>query len=168
MKTSHEDEWPTRADPTPSSLSVRQAHSAVEAAQLLPLSVLARLCPNDMPGRVRPCNVYLSHVIVALDGDSAVGFAAFKTTSGPIRVAHEFWIDLHARVGLAPVTEAVLKGLESAVGATGCRRLVVVLPQSTPLRGILEDSGYTVSLRGAELIWFEKSLVNDESPLESA
>ncbi len=40
-------------------------------------------------------------------------------------------------------------------------RLFIVAPQATPLRRSLQNSGYSVSLAGAELTWFEKTLVDD-------
>jgi hypothetical protein len=40
--------------------------------------------------------------------------------------------------------------------------------QPTLLHRILQHSGYSVSLAGAELIWFEKSLADGGHPLECA
>jgi hypothetical protein len=151
MKAYHEDERRTAVDPASTVVTVRMVDNAVDAETLLPLPVLNRLCSNDVPSRIRQCNVYLSQIVVALDGDSAVGFAAFKTTSGPVRVAHEFWVDQHARAGLAPVIGAMLAALEAAVSEAGCSRLFVVTIHATPLRRILRNSGYAVSLAGAEL-----------------
>lgn len=168
MKTYHEDERRTSMDVAPTIVTTRMTDNATDAEQLLPPPVLARLCSDHTPSRVRLCNLHLSHVLVALDGDSAVGFAAFKPMTGPVRVAHEFWVDPGARVGLAAVTEAMLAALESAVSAAGCSRLFVVLTQSTPLRRILENSGYSVSLAGADFIWFEKRLADGCDPPESA
>jgi hypothetical protein len=164
----HENEPRTDVDLSSPVVTVRLVDNAADTETLLPLRVLNRLCSNDVPSRVRQCNVYLSQVVVAFDGDSAVGFAAFKTTRGPVRVAHEFWVDQHARAGLTPVTEAMLAALEAAASEAGCSRLFVVIVQATPLRRIFQNSGYTVSLAGAELIWFEKTLVGDGAPLECA
>jgi hypothetical protein len=150
------------------TITVRRADNAIEAEKLLPLPVLGRLCSDPSVSNVRQCDVYLSHIIVALDGDSALGFAAYKPTAGPIRVAHEFWVDPHARCGRAPVTQALLTALEAAAHAAECSRLFVVVAQSTPLRRILENSGYGVNLAGVERSWFEKRLVRDSDPLESA
>jgi hypothetical protein len=150
------------------AITVRSADSAVEAEKLLPLHVIGRLCSDPNPSRGRQCDVYLSRLIVAVDGDSPLGFAAYKPTTGPIRVAHEFWVDPQARCGFAPVTEAMLTALEAAADAAGCSRLFVVVAQSTPLRRILENSGYSISLAGGEVTWFEKDLVDNGYPLESA
>ena len=168
MTTFHEDGPLASAGLSPTRIAIRHAHNAVDAEKLLPLSVLERLCPSDTPHRVRQHDVYVSHVIVALVGDSAVGFAAYKMTTAPIRIAHDFWVDPGARVGLAAVTEALLRRLEFVVRTTECSRLVVVVPASTPLRPLLEKSGYRVSPGGADLIWCEKRLVEDGPPLESA
>ena len=168
MKTFHGDGQPASTVLSPTRITIRHAHNAVDAEKLLPTSVLERLCPGDAPSRVRQSNVYLSPVIVALVGHSAVGFVAYKTTTGPVRIAHEFWVDLRARVGLAAVTEALLKRLEFVVRAAACSRLVVVLPESTPLRPLLEKSGCRVSHGGADVIWLEKRLVDHGPPLESA
>jgi hypothetical protein len=168
MKTNEPDERRTSGNPPPPIVTVRRAANADDVEQLLPPAVLARLCSGEIPTRVRQCNVYLSQVIVALDGDSAVGFAAYKPATGPVRVAHELWVDPQARAGPAEVTAAILSALESAVSSAGCSRLFVVVAQSTPLRRILQHSGYSVSLAGAELIWFEKSLADGWHPLESA
>jgi hypothetical protein len=150
------------------TITVRQAHNATEAEQLLPLPVLGRLCSHPSMSNARQRDVYLSQIIVALDGDSTLGFAAYKPTAGSIRVAHEFWVDPHARCGRAPVTQALLTALEAATRAAGCSRLFVVVAQSTPLRPILENSGYGVHLAGVERSWFEKRFVCDSDPLESA
>jgi hypothetical protein len=152
----------------PTRVTVRIVDNAVDAERLLPLPVLNRLCFEDVPDRVRQYNLYRSHVVVALDGDSVVGFAAFKPTNGTIRVAHELWVDRHARAGLAPVTEAMLAALEAAARQAGCSRLFIVTVQATPVRRILQISGYTVSLSGSELIWLEKTFVGDGVPLRSA
>jgi hypothetical protein len=149
-------------------ITVRRADTAIEAQKLLPVPVLGRLCSDPSMSNVRQCDVYLSHIIVALDGDSTLGFAAYKPTTGPLRVAHEFWVDPHARCGRAPVTQALLTALEAAAGAAGCSQLFVVVTQATPLRRIFEHSGYRVNLAGVERSWFEKSLVRDSDPLESA
>jgi hypothetical protein len=150
------------------TITVRRGDNAIEAEKLLPLPVLGRLCSDPSMSNVRQCDVYLSQIIVALDGDSTLGFAAYKPTTGPIRVAHEFWVDPHARCGPAPVTQALLTALEAAARAAECSRLFVVMAQSTPLRRILEKSGYSVNLVGVEHSWFEKSLVRDSDPPESA
>lgn len=39
---------------------------------------------------------------------------------------------------------------------------------ATPLRRILQNSGYAVSLAGTELIWFEKALVGYGAPSKCA
>ena len=149
-------------------LTVRVADNAVDAAALLPLLILTRLYGNERPSRVRQDNVYGSHVIVALDGDVPVGFAAFKPTAGPVRVAHELWVRAHAPGGPARVTQALLNTLESGAITAGCSRLYVVLAASSPLRLILGRAGYHTTLSGTDLTWLEKSLVGDVDPLESA
>src|ERR1019366_6928427 len=133
MKTYHDDLGRRDPEPPPTVVTIRIVDSAADAEALLPVSALNRLCSNDVPSRIRQCNVYLSHLVVALDGDSTVGFAAFKATRGPVCVAHEFWVDRRARSGLAPVTEAMLVALEATVGQAGCSRLFVVTVQGTPL-----------------------------------
>ena len=168
MKTNEPGERRTSGNLPPPIVTVRRAANAADVEQLLPPAVLARLCSGEIPTRVRQCNVYLSEVIVALDGDSAVGFAAYKPATGPVRVAHELWVDPEARLGLAEVTAAVLSALEGAVRSAGCSRLFVVVAPSTPLRRILQRSGYTVSLAGAELTWFEKSFADGGRPPECA
>jgi len=150
------------------TITVRRAANAIEAEKLLPLQVLRRLCSDPSLSNVRQCDVYLSQIIVALEGDSTLGFAAYKPTAGPIRVAHEFWVDPQARGGQAPVTQALLTALEGTACAAGCSHLFVVVAQSAPLRRILEQSGYSVNLAGVERTWFDKSLVRDSDPLESA
>ena len=167
-KMHHENERPVRTGLSATTVTIRHAHNAVDAERLLRPSVLDRLCHGDMPNRVRQRDVYVAHVIVAFVGKSAVGFTAYQTTTGSVRVAHEFCVDLRARVGLAPVTDAILTRLEFVVRAAGCSRLVVVLPESTPLRRLLEKSGYRVSLGSAGPSWFEKRLVDEGPPLESA
>jgi len=151
-----------------SSITVRTADNAIDAEKLLPPPILARVCSDPNIGNVRQSDVYLSRIIVVLNGESPLGFAAYKPTAGPIRVAHEFWVDPHARCGLALPAEAMLTALEEAAKTVECSRLFVVMSRSTRLRRIFEDSGYTVSLPGSELTWFEKSLVDDGHPLESA
>ena len=106
-------------------------------------------------------------VIVALDGQTTVGFAAFKATSGAIRVAHELWVDPRVSFGVAPVAEAILRALESTARTACCSRLFVLMDHSTPLRKVLERCGYVASLTSAELSWYEKSLVVGPGPLES-
>jgi hypothetical protein len=169
MKTFREAERPA-GSLSPRRILIRHAHNAVDAEKLLPLAVLERLCADGTPSQVRRSHLYSSHVIVALVGDSAVGFAAYRTTTAPVRIAHEFAVDVRARVGLAAVTEALLKRLEFVVTAAECSQLVVVLPESTPLRPLLERSGYRVSHGGEDLFWFEKRLAGagDGPPLESA
>jgi hypothetical protein len=93
MKTHLHSEQLSAEDPSPTIITVRLAHNPVDVETLLPLSVLQRLCSDPAPSRVRQCNVHVSQVIVALDGDAPLGFAAFKTAAGPVRVAHEFWVD---------------------------------------------------------------------------
>lgn len=97
MKTYPKDVARPDLEPSPTVVTIRIVDSAADAEVLLPVTVLDRLCSNDVPSRVRQCNVYRSHVVVALDGDSTVGFAAFKATRGPMCVAHEFWLDRRAR-----------------------------------------------------------------------
>jgi hypothetical protein len=150
------------------SIVVRAADNAVEAEKLLPTAALGRLCFEPNPSPVRQGSVYFSNVIVALDRESPVGFVAYRPTLGAIRVAHECWVDPHARNGLAPVIEALLTALEDAATATGCSRLLVVVAQSTPLRRIFEQSGYSISFAGCELTWFEKSFVGDCHPPDCA
>jgi hypothetical protein len=150
------------------TITVRRAANAVEAERLLPLPVLGRLCSDPGMSNVRQCDVYLSQIIVALEGDSPLGFAAYKPTTGPIRVAHELWVDPHARCGQAPVIHALLTALEGAARAAECSQLFVVVAQSAPLRRILEDSGYSANLAGVERTWFEKRLVRHLDPPESA
>lgn len=58
--------------------------------------------------------------------------------------------------------------LEGAVKLAGCSRLFLVVAKPTAVRLVLENSGYTISLAGGELTWFEKSLVEDWRPGESA
>jgi hypothetical protein len=150
------------------SIVVRAANNAIEAEKLLPAAALERLCSKPSPSSVRQDSVYLSNVIVALDGDFPVGFVAYRRTPGAIRVAHECWVDPHARGGLAPVMEALLTALEDAATAAGCSRLFVVLTDATTLRRIFENSGYRISLAGGELTWFEKGLMCDRPSLDSA
>ncbi len=150
------------------TVTVRRANDAVEAEKLLPLRVLGRLCSDPNMSHVRQWDVYLSQIVVALDGDSTLGFAAYRPIAGPIRVAHEFWVDPHARCGQAPVTQALLTALEAAARAAGCSQLFVVVTASTPLQRIIEYSGYSVNLASVERTWFDKSLVRDSDPLESA
>jgi len=153
---------------SPTSITVRTVENAREAEELLPLPVLTRLCSAQRPSRVRQRHVYLSNVVVALDRDSPIGFAAYKPGKGPVRVAHEFWVDEHALGMLAPAIEAMLTALEGAVKSAGCSGLFLVVAQSTAIRRVLENSGYTISLAGGELSWFEKSLAEDWRPGESA
>lgn len=150
------------------SIVVRGADTAVEAQKLLPLAVLGRLCSDPSPSPIRQSSVYLSRIIVALDRDSAVGFLAYRPTPGPIRVPHEFWIDPHARCGLAPVTEAMLTAFEETARDAGCSRLFVVVAQSSVTGRIFKNSGYSISLAGGELTWFEKGLAGERPPLDSA
>jgi hypothetical protein len=150
------------------SIVVRAADNAGEAEKLLPMAVLGRLCSEANPSTVRQDSVYLSNVIVALDRDSPVGFVAYRRTPAAIRVAHECWVDPHARCGLAPVIGALLTALEDAAKTAGCSRLFVVVAQSTPLRRIFASSGYSISFVGGDLKWFEKGLVDDRPPLDSA
>ena len=150
------------------SITVCEAENALEAEKLLPRPALGRLCSDPTISNVRWCDLYLSRIIVALDGESPLGFAAYRPTAGPIRVAHEFWVDPHARCGPALPTEAMLTALEEAAKVSECSRLFVVVGQSTRLRRVFENSGYSISLAGGELIWFEKGLVDDGHALESA
>jgi hypothetical protein len=69
---------------------------------------------------------------------------------------------------VASVAAAILVALESAVRATGCSRLFVLVGESVLLRKALEDSGYVASLTNADLVWFEKALVGGPDSLESA
>ncbi len=150
------------------SITVREADNAIEAERLLPRPTFGRLCSDPNISNVRRCDLYLSRIVVALDGESPLGFTAYRPTAGPIRVAHEFWVDPHARCGLALPTEAMLTALEEAAKAAACSRLFVVVGRSTRLRRIFENSGYSINLAGGELTWFEKGLVGDGHPLESA
>jgi hypothetical protein len=150
------------------TVTVRMAESAVEVERLLPLPVLERLCAEPSMSVDRQYDMYRSQIIVALDGESALGFAAYKPTPGPIRVAHEFWVDPHTGCGPAPVTQALLTALEGTARAAGCSRVFVVVTQSVPLYPILENWGYTVNLAGGERTWFARSLLRDSHPLESA
>ena len=168
MHIRHEDERPTDATPSTPNLTVRVVENAIDAETLLPLPILTRLCANERPSRARQDNVYRSQIIVALDGEVPVGFAAFKLTDQPIRVAHELWVHPHAAGGVVPVTHALVNALESAACAAGCSRVFVVLAASSPLSLILSHAGYRVSLSGTDLTWFEKGLVGDIDPLESA
>jgi hypothetical protein len=168
MHTRHEDERLIDATPSTPHLTVCVADNAVDAETLLPLPMLTRLCANERLSRARQDNVYRSHVVVALDGDVPVGFAAFKPTAGRVRVAHELWVHAHAAGGPAHVTQALLNALESGAVTAGCSRLCVVLATSSPLRLILGRAGYHVSLSGTDLTWLEKGLVGDANPLESA
>ena len=113
MHTRHEDERSTTAGPATPRFTVRQTANAVDAETLLPLLTLTRLCGNEKPGRARQDNVYRSSVIVVLDGDVPVGFAAFKSTAGLVRVAHELWVHAHVSGGPVPVTHALLNTLEA-------------------------------------------------------
>jgi hypothetical protein len=170
MKTFREAERPAGTSLSPRRIVIRHAHNAVDAEKLLPLAVLERLYAGATPSQVRRSHLYSSRVIVALVGDSTVGFAAYRTAAAPVRIAHEFAVDARARVGLATVAEALLKRLEFVVTAAECSQLVVVLPESTPLRPLLERSGYRVSHGAVDQIWFEKRLAGagDGAPLESA
>jgi hypothetical protein len=168
MKTLHEDDQSASLRRRSMRITMRHAHNAVDAERLLPLSVLERLCPGDPRNRVRQRNVYSSHVIVAFIGDAAVGFVAYKATIGTVRIAHELGVDLQAPDGHAPVTLAILKRLEFVVRVAACSRVIVVLPASTPLRRFLETSGHRVHFGAAEMLWFEKRLVDEEPPLKSA
>jgi hypothetical protein len=58
--------------------------------------------------------------------------------------------------------------LEEGAKAAACARLVVLVARPTPLRYILENSGYRVSLGGGDITWFEKDLAGDGHSLESA
>jgi hypothetical protein len=165
MTTLHKAE---RSSLPSTRIAIRHAHNAGDAEKLLPRYVLDRLCPEVTPHRMRQRDVYRSHVIVAFVDDAVVGFAAHKSTPGPFRIAHDFWVDRRARAGLAAVTHALLNRLEFVVRAAACSRLVVVLPAATPLRPVLERSGFRISPGGANQLWFEKRLVEDNSPLESA
>jgi hypothetical protein len=151
-----------------SSIVVRVADNAVDAQGLLPMYALGRLCAEPNPSAVRQNGIYLSNVIVALDGDAPVGFIAYRRTPGPIRVAHECWVDPDPRCGLALLLESLLTEFEASAKAAECSRLFVVVGQSARLRGIFEKSGYNISLAGGELTWFEKSLVTEGTPLDSA
>lgn len=168
MHIRHEDERPTGATPSTAYLTVRVADNAGDAETRLPLPMLMRLCANERPSRARQDNAYRSHVMVALDGDVPIGFAAFKPTAGPVRVAHELWVHAHTPGGPEPVAQTLLNMLESIARAAGCTRLCVVLVTSIPLRLIHGRAGYRVSLSATDLTWFEKGLVGDMDPRESA
>jgi len=168
MPTRHEDDPPTDATRSARHLTVCVADKAVDAKRILPLSVLTRLCSNERPSRIRQGNVYRSHVIVVLDGDVPVGFAAYKPTLGRVRVAHELCVPTPAPGDPTQVTQALLNTLETGAITAGCSRLCVVLAASSPLRLILERAGYHVSLSSTDLTWLEKSLVGDADPLQSA
>ena len=101
MKMCHDELGRIDLQLSPTVITIRIVDRPADAEALLPASVLDRLCFNDVPNRIRQCNVYLSHLVVALEGDSTVGFAAFKATPGSVRVAHEFWVDQGASAGLA-------------------------------------------------------------------
>jgi hypothetical protein len=156
-----------RAFPRP-SITVREVDNVREAETLLPPAVLARLCSRPAITNMRQRELYRSRIVVAFDGESPVGFAAYRPTEGRIRVAHEFWIDPHARCGQVLTTEAIVTALEEAARAAKCSRLIVLVARPVPLRHILENSGYFISLGSGEITWFEKSLAGDGPPLESA
>ena len=88
------------------TVTVRKVESAIEVEKLLPLPVLERLCSDPGMSDGRHYDINRSQIIVALDGESALGFVAYKPTTGSIRVAHEFWVDPHTRCGQAQVTQA--------------------------------------------------------------
>lgn len=122
-----------RGRTSPATVTIRFVDNACTAAALLPPPVLNRLCSDDIPRRIRQRNVYLSQIVLALDDESAVGFAAFKTAAGPIRVAHELWVERHARAGMGEVTTAIAAALEEAVLDAGDSRLFVITVRSMPL-----------------------------------
>jgi hypothetical protein len=150
------------------AVTVRRAENPAEAEKLLPLPVLTRLTSGRSANWARQRDVYLSQLMVAIDGEYAVGFVAYRPTAGGIRVAHEFWIDPEPTCGLASAVGGLLAVLESAAVADGCSRLFLVVAHSAPLWRVLENSGYAISLAGGEVTWFEKSLLDDWRPLESA
>jgi hypothetical protein len=164
MKKYREDEQPAGED---RPLTVRVVESPAEVQKILAFDsrafLLARSAQSSSSAQGFPL-----HVIGAFDGDRAVGFAAFKAMTGAIRVSHELWVDPRARFGVAPVAAAILVALESAVRATGCSRLFVLVGESMPLRKALQDAGYVASLTNADLVWFEKGLVVGPDSLESA
>lgn len=166
MRT-NDDQFPP-SERGPATITVRQAHDAIEAERLVPVHVLGRLCAVDGPSRVRPSDIYSAPLIVALVNGTVVGFAAYQTGRGPVGVAHELWVDRDTRAGAAAVTQAILTALESAVTAAAGSRLVVSLPVSSPLRELLEDAGYHTWRRGATSTWFAKSMGAEDPPLESA
>jgi hypothetical protein len=67
------------------AVTVRRVENPAEAEELLPLPVLRRLCSGPGANRSSPCDVYLSEHIVALDGEYAVGFAAYTPSADPRR-----------------------------------------------------------------------------------
>lgn len=151
----------------PIAVSIRIVDDPADAEALLPVSVFSRLGPDEVPSPCQRLVVYLSRLVVALEGDSVVGFSAFLAPWGSICAAHEFWVDAHARTGEAPVAMATLAALETAARQAGCSQLFVVM-KATSLRPILQNAGYSESRAAFGLIWFEKSLVTTWVPAACA
>jgi len=156
------------ADPVPPGLAIHHLEKWSAASQLLSPSTLERLCGKDLLNQARQAQLSLSHVIVATFHDEPIGFAAYKPGAAGIRVAHELWVDTNAPCGLAPVASLLLGRLEKEALKSGCSKFFIAVPQMIPLRRILQTHGYLITLESADLLWFEKSLLDDYHPLESA
>ena len=145
------------AGPLPRGLAVQHPEKWSAASHLLSPSVLDRLCGKDSPNHARRIQLDQSHVIVATYYDEPIGFAAYKAGTAAVRVAHELWVDAHAPCELAPVVTMLLGQLELEALKSGCSKLFIIVPQTTPLRPILQTHGYAITLEGDDLLWFEKA-----------
>jgi len=141
----------------PPGLTVHHIETWSAASTLLSQSALDRLYGKELPNHARRAQLGLSQVMVATYRDEPIGFAAYKPGAAGMRVAHELWVDVNASCGFAPVVVALLRELEQDAVKSGCSKLFIVISQATPVRRILQTSGYTVTLEGADLLWLEKA-----------
>jgi hypothetical protein len=141
----------------PPGLAVQYIDRWSAASPLLSLSTLERLCGKDVPNEARQAQLSVSHVIVATYHGAPMACVAYKPGAAGVRVAHELWVDANAPCGIAPVTGALLGRLEQEVIRSGCSTLFIVVSHTTPVRRILQTQGYTITLEGADLLWFEKA-----------
>jgi hypothetical protein len=146
------------AGPVPPGLAVQHVEKWSAASDLLSRSALERLCGTDLLNQARRAQLDLSHVIVATYHDEPIGLTAYKPGAAGLRVAHELWVDPNAACGVAPVVVVLLGQLEQDALPSGCSKLFVVVPHTTPLRQILQTYGYAITLEGADLMWLEKAL----------
>ena len=158
MKKDREDEQPGREDrSTPSQFVWSRAplRSGKYSRATLVLS-----CSREVPSRLHQRKVSLFfHVIGAFDGDRAVGFAAFKATTGAIRVSHELWGGSARAVWCGVSRGGHSRG--ARVGRQSNRMFATLCASRGPFGKHSKTRAMSQASPTPILVWFEKGLSLD-------